>query len=111
MINLNTVEKEFNKFVDKYDQKQKIILKRKHTKNVAKLCNEISTWFVEEKKNKQIVEQAGGKENFIELATTIGWLHDIGRFEQAKLFDSFNDRLTFDHAQYGVEILKKNNYI
>ena len=37
-----------------------------------------------------------------ELAKIIGLYHDIGRFEQDKRYDSFNDKKTFDHGDYGV---------
>ena len=35
----------------------------------------------------------------------IGLLHDIGRFEQVKVYDTFSDIDSIDHADYGVEIL------
>ncbi len=41
----------------------------------------------------------------IEIATIIGLLHDFGRFEQVRLYDSFNDLETVDHADYSVEQL------
>lgn len=40
----------------------------------------------------------------VELARIIGLLHDIGRFEQLKRFQSF-EPYTMDHAAYGVDIL------
>ena len=46
-----------------------------------------------------------------ELAKIIGLYHDIGRFEQDKRYNSFNDKKTFDHGDYGVEILFKQNLI
>ena len=42
----------------------------------------------------------------IELAKCIGLLHDIGRFEQYKRFESFDDS-NMDHGDYGEEIIKK----
>ena len=45
------------------------------------------------------------------LAELIGLYHDIGRFEQDKLYNSFNDSKEFDHADYGVKILFKDNLI
>ena len=42
-----------------------------------------------------------------ELGRLIALLHDIGRFEQVKRFDSF-EPATMDHAAYGVEILSEN---
>ena len=49
-------------------------------------------------------------EKDIHLAKVIGLLHDIGRFEQDKLFNSFKDG-KFDHGNYGVEVLKENNFL
>ena len=45
----------------------------------------------------------------VRLATLIGLLHDIGRFEQLKRFDSFIDSQTVDHAKLGIEVLTDNN--
>ena len=44
------------------------------------------------------------------LAKTIGLLHDIGRFEQLKRFDSFDDKL-IDHAVFGVNYLFEDGHI
>ena len=46
----------------------------------------------------------------IKLAKIIGLLHDIGRFEQDKLYNSFKDD-KMDHADYGVKVLKDNNIL
>lgn len=45
------------------------------------------------------------------LAQVIGLYHDIGRFEQDKLYNSFNDNKNFDHAEYGVKVLFEQNLI
>lgn len=47
----------------------------------------------------------------IELAELIGLLHDIGRFEQAVKYDNYDDYDTIDHAELGVEILFKDDFI
>ena len=39
-----------------------------------------------------------------DLARLIALLHDIGRFEQLKRYDSFEPG-TMDHAAYGVKVL------
>lgn len=44
----------------------------------------------------------------IELAKCIGLLHDIGRFEQFKRFNSFSDK-NLDHGDLGEIILRENN--
>ena len=43
----------------------------------------------------------------IDLAMLIGLLHDIGRFEQENQYHTFNDLKSFDHGDYGAELLKK----
>ena len=45
------------------------------------------------------------------LALIIGLYHDIGRFEQDKLYDTYNDTKKFDHTDYGVKVLFEQNLI
>lgn len=45
-----------------------------------------------------------------ELAQLIGLLHDIGRFEQLKCYNSFEPG-TMDHAAFGVRILFEERLI
>lgn len=45
------------------------------------------------------------------IALIIGLYHDIGRFEQDKLYDTYNDIKKFDHADYGVKVLFEQNLI
>lgn len=47
----------------------------------------------------------------IDLAKTIGLLHDIGRFEQIKSFDTLSDINTMDHADFGEYLLFEKNLI
>ena len=42
----------------------------------------------------------------IHIAKVIGILHDIGRFEQDKLYNNFYDG-KMDHGDYGVKVLKE----
>ena len=53
----------------------------------------------------------GFNDDDIKLATIIGLLHDIGRFEQIKQFDTFKDAISFDHASYGVKVLFEDGLI
>ncbi len=46
----------------------------------------------------------------IKIAKVIGLLHDIGRFEQFKRYQSFKDNY-LDHADYGVEVIKKEKIL
>ena len=99
MINIKKAEEEFKKYTDKYDKNNyKINLKINHTYRV-------------EKNSKIIAESLNLDEENVLLATLIGLLHDIGRFEQIRKYNSYSDSKTEDHASLGVKVLKDNNFI
>lgn len=84
---------EFEKYVNNYDLNNiKIKLKYDHSIRVMELSYKYS-------------RKLGFSDYDVKLATLIGLLHDIGRFEQLKQYDSFNDSKTVDHASLGVKIL------
>lgn len=58
--------------------------------------------------SKQIAEGLKLSEEEIELATLIGLLHDIARFEQYTKYNTFKDLKSVDHGDYGAEILEKD---
>ena len=76
----------------------KINYKYFHSIRVMYLSNLLS-------KNEDFTEEEG------KIATIIGLLHDIGRFKQVTLYDTYKDNIDFDHAEEGVEILMSDNYI
>lgn len=45
------------------------------------------------------------------IAETIGLLHDLGRFEQIKQFNTFSDAASMDHGDFGVEVIKDFNLL
>ena len=47
----------------------------------------------------------------INLAKTIGLLHDVGRFEQMQQYQTFNDAESVDHAQLGLSIIDANEWL
>ena len=99
MIDIQNAEEEFEKFVSNYDiNNEKIALKKAHTYRV-------------EENSKIIAESLNLNQEDKQLAILIGLLHDIGRFEQVRLYDSFDDLKTEDHATLGVKVLKQNDYI
>lgn len=99
MIDLNKLENAFDKYVKQYDiTNGKIKLKVEHIKRVAKNSRRIAT------------ELNLSKEE-IDLAELIGWLHDIGRFEQVKRYNTFMDKNSVNHGELGVEILFKDGLI
>lgn len=100
-INLNKAKKQFIKYTSNYDLTNSNIDRKKyHSLRVMEISKEIAT------KMKLNQEE-------IDIATLIGLLHDIGRFEQYKKYSTFKDVDSIDHGDYGVEILEKDirNYI
>ncbi len=61
--------------------------------------------------SKKIAKAMNLSKEDIKLAEIIGLLHDFGRFEQIKNFNTIIDSKSVDHADYSVEYLFENNYI
>lgn len=96
-IDRNRVLQRFKEYTDVYDASdEKIALKIRHTYRVAGLCEQIAR---SEKRSEE--EQS--------LAWLLGMLHDIGRFEQLRRYDTFSDADSVDHAQLGADILFGEN--
>lgn len=99
MIDLEKCKKIFKDYVNNYDMSNdKINLKYYHTLRVTNFC-------------KEIAASLNLSNDDIEISELIGLLHDIGRFEQIRVYNTFIDKDSIDHADYGVEILKVNNLI
>ena len=86
----------FDKYVNNYDLNNKDIKKKYlHSYRVMSL-------------SKKYAQLLGWNKHDIELASLIGLLHDIGRFEQLKIYNTFDDSKSIDHAHYGViELFEK----
>lgn len=100
-IDLQKSINEFIKYTEKYDMSVfEIQNKQKHSLRVMEISNKIA-------------KALNLSEDDIELATLIGLLHDIGRFEQFTQYHTFKDAFSFDHGDYGEQILQKDmrNYI
>ena len=95
MIDIEKCKEEFINYVKKYDL-EKDGIKRKY---------EHSLRVMEDSKKLAKILNLNNEE--IEVATLIGLLHDIGRFDEYSIKKDNN----FDHGDHGVEILKKDNYI
>lgn len=68
--------------------------------------------YIEQQKNQNgIAKSLELNDEDIVLAELIGLLHDIGRFEQAKKYNTFLDKISINHAEYGVKILFEDNLI
>ena len=88
----------FEEYLDGYDRENdKVKLKIIHTYGVVAQSAELA-------KRMQLSPEDS------ELARIIALLHDIGRFEQLKRFDSFLPE-TMDHAAYGVKVLFEEGMI
>ena len=99
MIDLQYAKKAFENYLNDYDQKnEKIKLKIVHTYGVME-CS------------KKITEDMKLSAEDCELAQIIGLLHDIGRFEQARVYKTFRDKDSINHGEYGVKILFDNGLI
>jgi uncharacterized domain HDIG len=91
MIDREKVEREFARYVSAYDaDSPKIQLKIRHTLCVAALC-------------ERIAREIGADDP--DLAWLCGMLHDIGRFEQVRRYNTFVDALSVDHARLGADLL------
>ena len=91
-------KKAFDTYVNGFDFNNNLIkLKYYHTLMVTNISNIIASNLKLDKED-------------VYLATLIGLLHDIGRFEEAKKFNTFKDT-KMDHAMYGSKLLFKDNLI
>ena len=85
----------FTEYTNNYlEYGEMIQLKINHTLRVVDLCERIA-------KSLNLTEEE------IYISKIIGLLHDIGRFEQWKQYNTFRDQSSVDHADFGVEVLKK----
>ena len=98
-MNIEKAKQEFINYTANYDSKNEHIARKiGHSIRVMEI-------------SKQIAKSLNLNNEQIKTATLIGLLHDIARFEQRKQFHTFKDKLSFDHGDKGVEILKENNFI
>ncbi len=77
---------------------QEIDLKYQHSYRVYKNINKLSI-------------NIGLSSDDIIIADIIGLFHDLGRFEQYKIYKTFSDTDSLDHGQLSVKILKDNNLL
>ena len=99
MVDLEKAKQEFIKYTDKYDTSIEHINKKiGHSLRVMSI-------------SKKLAIKLGFTQEEIEVATLIGLLHDIGRFNQYTKFKTFMDLKSIDHGDEGVKILESDNYI
>ena len=96
---IEKVKKVFKEYVKNYNPEDgKIALKIEHILRVTE-------------KSRKIAENLKLEAEDINLAELIGLLHDIGRFEQIRIYNTFYDRDSINHGEYGVKILFEDNLI
>ena len=95
-MNLEKSIQEFIKYTEKYDlNNENIERKQKHSIRVMKI-------------SKKIAEGLNLTQEEVDIATLIGLLHDIARFEQYTKYHTFKDSESVDHGELGVEILNRD---
>ena len=99
MIDIENVRKVFKEYVSGYNLDDgKILLKYNHILRVAEIA-------------KKIAADLKLSEEDILLAELIGIFHDIGRFEQIKRFNTYIDKDSINHGEYGVKVLFEDGLI
>nr|WP_321464609.1 HD domain-containing protein [uncultured Desulfobulbus sp.] len=79
-------------FSDDANCQEHILLKQKHSLRVAALIGVLA-------------RELGLSDEERVLAKLIGLLHDIARFEQYTRYQSFHDKVSFDHGEVGAKLL------
>ena len=99
LIDIKKTKQEFKRYVENYNPKdEKIKIKINHIERVAEI-------------SKKIAQNLKLSEEEIQLAELIGLLHDIGRFEQIRLYNTFNDKDSINHGEFAVKILFEDGLI
>jgi putative nucleotidyltransferase with HDIG domain len=83
----------FKEYTDRYDPEDtRVRLKIEHTYRVAQIAERIAVSLKMDRADT-------------DLAWLLGMLHDVGRFEQLRRYDTFLDSASVDHAKLGADIL------
>lgn len=100
MIDIEKAKKEFEKYISNYNPEHpRVALKISHIYRVTENC-------------KMIAEYLGLAEEQVKLAELIGLFHDLGRFEQVRLADTFSDKDSgINHAEQSNKVLFADNLI
>ncbi len=93
----------FERFVSSYitdnlELNEKVMLKKEHSFNVVKNIESIAHSI-----------ELGDEE--LELMNCIALLHDVGRFEQLKKYNTFSDKKSEDHAILGVKMIDESGVL
>lgn len=92
-------KKIFLDYVSAYDKENGMIhLKIVHTMEVARVMD-------------LLTEKMGLGEEMCQLAQICAVFHDIGRFEQVRIYHTFLDHLSEDHADLGCKVLREEKFL
>lgn len=98
-IDLEKAKRAFKEYVKNYNpEDEKIRIKIDHIERVSQIA-------------KKLAENLKLSLEDIKLAELIGLLHDIGRFEQVKIYHTFVDKDSINHGEYGVKVLFQDGLI
>lgn len=98
-IDILKAKKAFKEYIKDYNPEDpKIKIKITHIERVAQVAKELA-------KDLKLSQED------IELAELIGLLHDIGRFEQIRVYNTFLDKNSINHAEYGIKVLFEDGLI
>lgn len=99
MIDIIKAKQAFKEYVKKYNpEDKKIKLKIAHIERTAEVA-------------KNTAKSLNLSKEDVDLAKLIGLLHDIGRFEQVRIYNTFMDRNSVNHGELGVKILFEDGLI
>lgn len=99
MIDIEKASRVFKEYVKPYDMNNgKIAIKVKHTYKTVDVA-------------KKIAEDLGLNNEQVLVSKLIALLHDIGRFEQLRIYNTFRDKDSIDHAELGIKILFEDGLI
>lgn len=98
-IDIEKAKDAFKEYVKNYDPEDKQVkLKIEHIERVSQLA-------------KNMAEELKLSEEDIALAELIGLLHDIGRFEQIRIYHTFVDKKSINHGELGAKVLFEDGLI
>ncbi len=99
IIDITKARREFKEYVKRYNpEDEKVKLKIVHIQEVSRIA-------------RKLAEELRLDKEDIELAELIGLLHDIGRFEQIRIYHTFVDKDSINHGEYGVKVLFEDGLI
>ena len=99
MGNKEKAAETFLAYASRYDlDDPKIKLKADHTLRVASHCERLG-------------KSLGMSPEDTELSFMTGILHDIGRFEQVRIYHTFRDALSVNHAELSADLLFRDGLI